>query len=72
MSNFLMDFIFNTFSWLVIGIIAGSLVLAGYIFGFLTAMKKVKTLTSSLEKDIIKTIKNKQSVVRMNQARNSQ
>ena len=59
MSNFLMDFIFNTFSWLVIGIIAGSLVLAGYIFGFLNAMKKVKNLTSSLEKDIIKTIKNK-------------
>lgn len=59
MSNFLMDFIFNTFSWLVIGIIAGSLVFEGYIFGFLTAMKKVKNLTSSLEKDIIKTIKNK-------------
>ena len=59
MNKFLIDFIFNTFSWLVVGIIAGSLVLAGYIFGFLTAMKKVKDLTSSLEKDIINTIKNK-------------
>lgn len=53
----LLDFITNTFSWLVIGIIATSFVLAGYIIGYLNGVKKAKDLTSSLKKDIINSIK---------------
>ena len=53
----LLDFITNTFSWLMIGMIAMSFVLAGYIIGYLTGVKKAKDLTSSLKKDIINSIK---------------
>ena len=53
----LLDFITNTFSWLMIGMIAMSFVLAGYIIGYLNGVKKTKDLTSSLKKDIINSIK---------------